>query len=132
MKWYAAPVVVLVALVAAVSLPAAAGAATYSVNCPDPSTLYGGTVDAAIEVSHLRQEEEQSCAAIAERLEALVTLQEAANDAGASPTATRVALAPDDRARASLTWWGVWALVGLTFALLVAPMMQSAFRWWQE
>jgi hypothetical protein len=124
---------VVLALLAFLALGATgASAATYSVNCPDPSTLYGGTVDAAVEVSHLRQEEEQSCAAIAERLEAVVSLLEAQNDEAATPTATRVALAPDDRDRLDLMWWGMWALVGLTFVLIVSPLMQSAFRWWQE
>lgn len=39
-----------------------------------------------------------------------------------------VALSDEDRERADLTWWGMWALVGLTLTLIAAPRWFAAFR----
>jgi hypothetical protein len=40
-----------------------------------------------------------------------------------------VALDPDTTQRLDLTWWGIWALTGLTLVLLIAPAWRRVFRW---
>ena len=94
-----------VALVA----PSGAQAATFTLLCPaDPGPVTPSiTNDAAIEVHALRREQAEACAVLLERSDGI------AEDA-------------------DLAWWGAWACVGLLLSLLVAPMMQRAFRWWQE
>lgn len=41
-------------------------------------------------------------------------------------------LASDDSAALNLTWWGVWAGVGVLLALLIVPRLMSRFRFWDE
>jgi len=111
-----------------------ADAATYVLDCstaPPPSPP-GEITDDAIETRNQRIEDAANCAALAERLETLVALIEAQADSAPGTAAQRVALTTIDRNRLDLAWWGVWATVGLLFSLLVAPMMQRAFRWWRE
>lgn len=65
------------------------------------------TVDAAIEVHHMRNENAQNCLAIVGRL--------------------------DDFAHGfDLTWWGTWGIVGLLFVLIASPMITSAFKRWAD
>lgn len=45
---------------------------------------------------------------------------------------TLVALSAADRERLDLTWWGLWALIGLTLALMVAPMFHHSWRFWRD
>ena len=94
-----------VALVATSS----ASAATFTQSCPaDPGPVSPSiTNDAAIEVHALRREQAEACAVLGERSDAIAEDVE-------------------------LAWWGAWACVGLLLSLLVSPMMQRAFRWWQE
>jgi hypothetical protein len=108
--------------------------ATYTVDCataPPPSPP-GEITDDAIETRNQRIEDAQNCAALAERLETLVALTEAAADTAPGTAAQRVALSTADRNRLDLSWWGVWAVVGTAWALMLAPMFQRAFRWWRE
>jgi ABC-type phosphate transport system substrate-binding protein len=47
---------------------------------------------------------------------------------GTQEVSGTVALSSSDRERADLQWWGTWAIVGLMFALLLAPRWFIAFR----
>jgi len=96
-----------------------------------PPDLVSATDD-AIETREQGQRDVTICLAVTERQDALVALQEAAIEDETTTQAQRVALAPVDRNRLDLAWWGSWAIVGTLWALLVAPMMQRAFRWWRE
>jgi hypothetical protein len=104
--------------------PEPAGA--QSVSCPDDPGPIGTSItnDAAIEVHALRREQVEACIAVAVAVEGadstLIDLRTSAEEGG------------DIYTRLDLAWWGAWAIVGLLLALLVAPMMQRAFRWWRE
>lgn len=132
--WLLVGALVLVALAVPLLVPDDGRAQTppFTVACHEPPPDMGGTVDDAIETREQRQEQAQDCAALVERLEAIYFLQLDAIESETTASAQRVALAPVDRNRLDLTWMGVWAMVGVSFGLLVAPMMQRAFRWWQE
>jgi drug/metabolite transporter (DMT)-like permease len=77
--------------------------------------------DAAIETRELRQDLAAACAAIAGAVEAVD-----------STLVDGVALDEESSSRLDLAWWGAWAIVGTLLALMVAPMMGRAFRWWRE
>lgn len=70
-----------------------------------------------------------TCLAVATRLDTLVGKVDALEGSLQSPG---VALEPSAMERLDLAWWGAWAIVGLLLALIVAPLMQHAFRWWRE
>jgi len=114
----------------AMAVPAGAQTPPFTIDCHEPPPDMGGTVDDAIETREQRQEAAQDCAATIERLEAIYFLQLDAIESETTASAQRVALAPVDRNRLDLTWMGSWATVGVLFGLLIAPMMQRAFRWW--
>jgi hypothetical protein len=120
------------AVIAAALVVAPVAGAQYVNACPDmPPDLVSATDD-AIETREQGQRDVTICLAVTERQDALVALQEAAIEDETTTQAQRVALAPVDRNRLDLAWWGSWAIVGTLWALLVAPMMQRAFRWWRE
>jgi hypothetical protein len=116
------------AIAVAFALPA--GAATYTLTCP--------TAD-------------DSCKALAERLEAQVAATEAngvkldaantkldaitaavGSDPGTTEVAGVVALSDDDASRLDLAWWGVWLVAGFLLVLIAAPMWERAWRFWRE
>lgn len=123
------------ALVAALGLSLFSGtaqAAVFVFPCPDmPPDLVSATDD-AIETREQGQRDVEICLAMAERLEYMVELQEAAIEDETTTAAQRVALAPVDRNRLDLSWWGAWATVGTLWGLIAAPMLWRAFRWWRE
>lgn len=111
------------------SLPAQAQALPA---CPDmPPDLVSATDD-AIETREQGQRDVTICLAVTARLDRLVTLQEEAVDSETTTAAQRVALAPVDRNRLDLTWYGVWALVGCTLGLFAGSQLLRAFRFWRE
>lgn len=115
----------------AFALPASASAA-WVTNCrPDPGAISGTiTNDAAIEVHDLHRSEAQNCLAITERLERLAAVTAEGLDSTApTEVSGRVALAPDDRNRLDLIWWGAWAALGLGFLNLLLPSLNRAFPW---
>jgi hypothetical protein len=90
-----------------------AGAATYVHDCPsiaDDLTTTSTTTS--------------QCLAIAERVEQLDADVVAS---GGSPVSGTVALSPDDAHRLDLTWWAVWAYVGIALFALLMPLWVSAF-----
>jgi hypothetical protein len=124
--------VVLVAGVAVAALAAPSAQAQALPACPDmPPDLVSATDD-AIETREQGQRDVTICLAVTARLDRLVTLQEEAVDSETTTAAQRVALAPVDRNRLDLTWWGVWALVGTTFGLFAGSHLLRAFRFWRE
>ena len=121
----------VVAAVVAVAT-ADARAAVFVNPCPDmPPDLISAT-DAAIETREQGQRDVTICLAVTERLEFIAELQEAAIEDETTTAAQRVALAPVDRNRLDLSWWGVWAVVGTLWVLLIAPMFARAWRFWRE
>lgn len=100
-------------------------------DCPDMPVDLESATDAAIETRELGQRAVTICLAETERLEYLIELQEDAIESETTSTAQRVALSPVDRQRLDLIWYGSWATVGTIFALMLAPMMWAAFRWWR-
>jgi hypothetical protein len=105
--------VVGVALVAvgngAFVLTEAAHAETFPSSCASAPADFTPPMpnDAAIETRELRQD----LAALCETL---------------------TARSDGELARLDLGWWGAWATVGVLLGLVVAPMMERAFRWWRE
>jgi hypothetical protein len=108
--------------------------ATYATECPEapPTVEPGGVTDAAYEGRFLRIENAQACAAIAERIETLVAIAEASSESETTTAAQRVALAPIDRNRLDLMWWGVWATLGTIWAAVGGTFLLRAFRFWAE
>lgn len=49
----------------------------------------------------------------------------------ATASSGTLALSADDSSRLDLTWWGVWAIVGVLFALMIAPLFVRTFRFWK-
>jgi hypothetical protein len=74
---------------------------------------------------------EIQCTAIVTRLDTL-TLRVDGLQNTIDGTSGGVALSEDNTNRLDLAWWGAWAIAGLMLALMVAPMMSRAFRWWRE
>jgi len=103
-------------------------AAAYVTDCrADPGVIAPEiTNDAAIEVHDLHRSEAQNCEAITERLEAIASAINSADD----PTtpATRVSLVKADRDRLTLSAFGPWALLGITICLLFASKWHSSWR----
>lgn len=117
-----------VALVAAVlviasAFPAVAAGATYSLSCPVA---------------------DESCAALAERLEVLVAELESqdrdystvlagieSNTGGEGPSEVSgtVALSGEDKDRLDLIWTGLGILIGVSLFALLAPAWHRAFQW---
>jgi len=127
-----AGVVVVLAALAALVGAAGAAAQTYTNACPDMPPDLESATDDAIETREQGQRDVTICLAVTERLEALVALQAAAVEDDATTAAQRVALAPVDRNRLDLSWFGVWAVVGTLWVLLIAPLFVRAFRFWRE
>ncbi len=124
--------VLLLVLVVAGAAAGTAGAQAPPVCADAPSDFEPPLPnDSAIETRELRQDVAADCAALLDRLDSLIALQEAAVESETTTSAQRVALAPVDRNRLDLMWWGAWATVGMMFVLLAAPMFLRAFRFWQ-
>ena len=121
------------ALVAALgAFPSSSSAAVFSFACPDmPPDLVSATDD-AIETREQGQRDVEICLAVTERLEFIAELQEAAIEDETTTAAQRVALAPVDRNRLDLTWWGVWACGGLMLGMFAGQILLRAFRFWRE
>jgi hypothetical protein len=109
MRWFAAGVVCVAALV----FSGVGMAATYTHNCPPT---------------------DDSCAALAERIEQL-DADTIANaplpPEPAGPISGTVALSSDDADRLDLAWRGVWFLTGAVLVLMLGPLFVKAFRFWR-
>lgn len=124
---------VLVAALAGLSLPAL-GLAQVAVPCAEAPAPVSptGLADDAIETRNQRIDDAQNCEAIIARLDSMYALQEAAVEDDATSGAQRVALAPVDRNRLDLSWWGTWALLGTFWAVFAGFLLLQAFRFWRE
>ncbi len=125
--WVGVPVAAALFLVQS-SYAAYVNACPAGPGAPDTGTL----TDDAIETRNLRIEAAQSCAAILERLEVVAASLATTDAEDAATVAQRVSLAPSDRQRLDLAWWGVWGLVGLTLCLLFSNKWHSAWRFLRE
>lgn len=107
--------VALAFMAVCVTMPTRAAAASYTLDCPPT---------------------DDACLALAERLEAVVSELETQTGilGDASPTSVdgTVALSQGDRDRFDLMWWGQWAVVGLTLALLFAGKWHGSWRFMRE
>lgn len=110
-----------------------AGAAVYTAECASPpgSPEPGEITDDAIETRNQRIEDAANCAAIVERLESVAAQLAQLDPEDGATTAQRVALAPRDRERLDLAWWGIWGIVGLMIVGLFAPQWSRAFAFWR-
>lgn len=124
-------VCVLVAAGLFVVTESASAAYTYSCAVAPSPAGPGDLADDAIETRAQRIDDAGNCAAIVERLEAVTAQLSQLDSEDGATTAQRVSLAPRDRERLDLAWWGIWGIVGLMLVGLFAPQWQRAFAFWR-